>query len=104
VRHPRELPDPRGRPHPGTPAEVSPRVRPPSPGHLRGRADHGFVDRAPDFIPFVKELPKDTTSQKKTKADKGAKPKAAAAAVGAAATTAATAVEKAAEQLKNTGV
>lgn len=62
-------------------------------------ADHPR-NRAPDFLPFTKELPKDSTSQKKAKAaDKGAKPKAPAAAGAAAA-----AVEKAADTLKNVKV
>ncbi len=54
-------------------------------------------DREPDFIPFIKELPKDTTSQKaKAKAEKGAKPKVAAAA--------AEAVQKVADKLKDATV
>lgn len=35
-----------------------------------------YIPGNPEFIPFSKELPKDTTSAKvKAKADKGAKPK-----------------------------
>ncbi|CAK7269081.1 Cytosolic seryl-tRNA synthetase [Sporothrix epigloea] len=56
-----------------------------------------YLPGAPDFLPFTKELPKDSTSQKKAKsADKGAKPKVTAA-VGAAAAE----VTKAADALKN---
>lgn len=55
-----------------------------------------YLPGAPEFIPFAKELPKDSTSQKaKAKADKGAKQKAAAA--GAA-------VAEVGEKLKNTVV
>ncbi|CAK7204165.1 Cytosolic seryl-tRNA synthetase [Sporothrix eucalyptigena] len=55
-----------------------------------------YLPGAPDFLPFTKELPKDSTSQKKAKADKGAKPK-----VAAAAGAVATEVTKAADALKN---
>lgn len=59
-----------------------------------------YLPGAPDFIPFTKELPQNTTSQKaKGKADKGAKPK-----VAAAVDAAASAVEQAAEKLKQTTV
>jgi seryl-tRNA synthetase len=52
-----------------------------------------FLPGSPDFIPFSKELPKDTTSAKaKGKADKGAK------------ATVAAAVEQAGEKLKNVTV
>ncbi|CAN8095725.1 unnamed protein product [Discula destructiva] len=44
-----------------------------------------YLPGAPDFIPFSKELPKETTSQKKTK-EKATKPKAAAKTVAGAAT------------------
>ncbi|KAI1138947.1 seryl-tRNA synthetase [Hypoxylon sp. FL0543] len=55
-----------------------------------------YIPGAPDFIPFTKELPKDTTSAKaKAKADKGAKQKVAAA--GAA-------VKEAGEKLKDMAV
>lgn len=57
---------------------------------------------APEFIPFTKELPKDTTSQKaKAKENKGSKPKDAAK---GAASAAAGAVEKVAEKLKEASV
>jgi seryl-tRNA synthetase len=57
---------------------------------------------APEFIPFTKELPKDTTSQKqKTKENKGPKPKGAAK---GAAGAAAGAVEKVAEKLAGASV
>ncbi len=53
--------------------------------------------REPEFIEFIKELPKDSTSQKaKTKADKSAKPKAAA--------VAADVVGKVADKLKDATV
>jgi seryl-tRNA synthetase len=59
-----------------------------------------MANSAPDFIPFTKELPKDSTSQKKAKgAEKGAKPKVAAAAGAVAAE-----VGKAADALKNVKV
>ncbi|CAK7208351.1 Cytosolic seryl-tRNA synthetase [Sporothrix curviconia] len=58
-----------------------------------------YLPGAPDFLPFTKELPKDSTSQKKAKADKGAKPKVAAAAGAVAAE-----VTKAADALKNISV
>ncbi|CAK7240471.1 MAG: Cytosolic seryl-tRNA synthetase [Sporothrix thermara] len=59
-----------------------------------------YLPGAPDFLPFTKELPKDSTSQKKAKgADKGAKPKVAAAAGAVAAE-----VTKAADALKNVSV
>ncbi|KAI0129268.1 seryl-tRNA synthetase [Hypoxylon sp. NC0597] len=55
-----------------------------------------YIPGAPEFIPFTKELPKDTTSAKaKAKADKGAKQKVAAA--GAA-------VKEAGEKLKDMAV
>ncbi len=58
-------------------------------------SDTGF--REPEFLPFTKELPKDTTSQKaKAKAEKGAKPKVVAAATQA--------VEKVADKLKDAQV
>lgn len=61
-----------------------------------------YLPGAPDFIPFTKELPKDTTSQKqKAKENKASKPKEAAkAAAGAAADT----VGKVAEKLKEASV
>ncbi|KAI0592979.1 seryl-tRNA synthetase [Biscogniauxia sp. FL1348] len=59
-----------------------------------------YLPGAPEFIPFARELPKDTTSQKaKAKADKGAKPKAAAAAAAAG-----TAVAEAGQKLKDMAV
>ncbi|CAK7217846.1 Cytosolic seryl-tRNA synthetase [Sporothrix bragantina] len=59
-----------------------------------------YLPGAPDFLPFTKELPKDSTSQKKAKsAEKGAKPKVAAAAGAVAAE-----VTKAADALKNVSV
>lgn len=55
-----------------------------------------YIPGAPDFIPFTKELPKDTTSAKaKAKGEKGAKQKVAAA--GAA-------VAEAGEKLKDLAV
>lgn len=75
----------------------------PQPALGEGYAYQFLVGRAPEFIPFVKELPKNSTSQKKAKADKGGKPKApAAAAATNTATAAADAVGKAAEKLKDT--
>lgn len=57
---------------------------------------------APEFIPFTKELPKDSTSQKqKAKENKASKPKDSAK---GAAGTAASAVEKVAEKLKEASV
>ncbi|KAJ0117649.1 seryl-trna synthetase [Diaporthe amygdali] len=61
-----------------------------------------YMPGAPEFIPFTKELPKDSTSQKqKSKDNKGSKPKEAAK---GAAETAANAVEKVAEKLKEASV
>lgn len=61
-----------------------------------------YLPGAPDFIPFTKELPKDTTSQKqKTKESKASKPKEAAK---TAAGTAADAVSKVADKLKEAAV
>lgn len=54
-----------------------------------------YLPGAPDFIPFTKELPKDTTSAKKMKENKAPKPKEAAKTVaGAAADTVAQVSEK----------
>ncbi|CAK7563150.1 MAG: Cytosolic seryl-tRNA synthetase [Sporothrix epigloea] len=59
-----------------------------------------YLPGAPDFLPFTKELPKDSTSQKKAKsADKGVKPKVAAAAGAVTAE-----VTKAADALKKVTV
>ncbi|CAK7266051.1 Cytosolic seryl-tRNA synthetase [Sporothrix epigloea] len=59
-----------------------------------------YLPGAPDFLPFTKELPKDSTSQKKAKsADKGVKPKVAAAAGAVTAE-----VSKAADALKKVTV
>lgn len=63
-----------------------------------------YLPGAPDFIPFTKELPKDTTSAKqKAKDNKAPKAKAAAAAQSAAGA-AAEAVEKVADKLKEASV
>ena len=47
---------------------------------------HASITRAPEFLPFVKELPKETTSQKKANANKGSKQKVVAAATEAVTT------------------
>lgn len=61
-----------------------------------------YLPGAPDFIPFTKELPKDTTSQKqKTKDNKASKPKEAAKSAAGAAVGA---VENVADKLKEAAV
>ncbi|EFX01289.1 seryl-tRNA synthetase [Grosmannia clavigera kw1407] len=60
-----------------------------------------YLPGAPDFLPFTKELPKDSTSQKaKAKSDKGGAKQKVAAAAGAASD----AVNKAADKLKDVTV
>lgn len=92
-RHPRELPDTRRCAHSGATAEIPARV-----STVFGCAtggDQANQNRAPDFLPFTKELPKDTTSQK-IKSKGGAK--------GAAKDKTADAVSKTADKLKDVKV